>query len=110
MHRIGPLAEYVNRSLLQHEGRLQKRTVQVTHPAAIVSAVGSGRRTPPTGAEVSTLQSAKVEDAGEGRPLGGIFGGPDAFRLPVSRLGPTVNISGMRYSKRFKIQEALPGL
>ena len=110
MNIIGPLAEYVNRSLLQHEGRLQKRTVHVTHPAAIVSAVGSGRRTPPTGAEVSTLQSAKVEDAGEGRPLGGIFGGLDAFGFPVSPLGPPVNISGMRYSKRSGVRKVRASL
>jgi hypothetical protein len=62
-----------NRARFESDWFQQKRTVQVTHAVALGSVVGSGRRARPTGAELSTLQSAKVEDAGEGRPLGGFL-------------------------------------
>ena len=42
--------------------------------------------------------------------LGGIFGGLDAFGFPVSRLGPPVNISGMRYSKRSGVRKVRASL
>ena len=63
------------------------------------------------GAPDRALEAAHHLDQPVWRPqgpqiaLGGIFGGLDGPRFPVSGLGPVINISGMRYSKRSGAEE-----